>query len=123
MPKYQYHHVGIPVDREFPAESYLPHLKIYASGFFESPYGVEWLKFDPDCQVPDLVRTVPHVAFVVDNMEEALAGQEVLIAPNRPHPRVQVAFIVHNGAPVELMQYDRPEDIDWPVECLYRPDR
>jgi hypothetical protein len=51
------------------------------------------------------VKTTPHVAFAVDNLDDALRGQEVLIAPNAPSPGVRVAFIVHNGAPVELLEF------------------
>jgi hypothetical protein len=30
----------------------------------------------------------------------------VLIAPNSPSPGVRVAFIVHDGAPVELLEFN-----------------
>ena len=50
---------------------------------------------------------MPHVAFEVDDLEAALDGREVLIEPNSPSPGVLVAFVVDNGAPVELMQIDR----------------
>ena len=59
--------------------------------------------------MPELVKTVPHVAFVVDDLSAALAGKELLIAPNRPAEGVTVAFIVDNGAPIEFLQFDRPE--------------
>jgi hypothetical protein len=49
---------------------------------------------------------VPHVAFEVDDLEAALEGREVLIEPNSPSPGVRVAFVVDNGAPVELMQME-----------------
>jgi hypothetical protein len=64
------------------------------------------MRFDPDCPLPELVKTVPHVAFVVDDLEAALAGKDVLIPPNRPSPGVIVAFIVDNGAPIEFLQFD-----------------
>lgn len=56
---------------------------------------------------PELVRTVAHVAFEVDDLEEALRGQTIIIAPNSPSPGLIVAFIEVNGAPIELMQIDR----------------
>jgi hypothetical protein len=74
------------------------------SGFEDSPYGVEWMRFDPDSPLPELVRTVAHVAFQVDDLERELEDQEVLIPPNSPSEGVRVAFIVHNGAPVELLE-------------------
>jgi hypothetical protein len=75
-------------------------------GFETSPYGIEWMQFEPGCPVRDIVRRVPHVAFVVDDLEEALEGKTVLIAPNAPSGGVRVAFILDDGAPVELMQFD-----------------
>jgi hypothetical protein len=65
------------------------------------------MRFEPEAQVPDLVRRVPHVAFEVDDLSAEIAGKEILIAPNSPSPGVTVAFIVENGAPVEFLQIDR----------------
>ena len=56
---------------------------------------------------PDLVKSMPHVAFEVDDMEEALKDQKVIIEPNCPSQGVTVVFIEVAGAPVELLQIDR----------------
>jgi hypothetical protein len=50
MPELRYHHIGIPTDRPLPAEDYSETYKLYASEYFQSPYGVEWMKFDEDCR-------------------------------------------------------------------------
>jgi len=78
------------------------------------------MKFDPDCPLPELVKTVPHVAFVVDSIETAIAGKQVLIEPNSPTEGVTVAFIVDHGAPVEFLHFDRPESEIWPHESKFR---
>ena len=65
------------------------------------------MRFEPEAPVPDLVRTVPHVAFEVDDLSAEIAGKEILITPNSPSPGVTVAFIVENGAPVEFLQFDK----------------
>ena len=70
-------------------------------------YGIEWMRFEPEAPVPELVRTVPHVAFEVDDLSAEIAGKEILIAPNSTSPGVTVAFIVENGAPVEFLQFDK----------------
>ena len=103
----RYHHLGIPTDTPRQGETYIPHLKMYASGFETSEYGVEWVRFDDDAAFPDLVKTVPHVAFEVDDLEAEIAGKRVLIAPNSPSPGVLVAFIEEDGAPIEFLQIDR----------------
>ena len=65
------------------------------------------MRFEPEAPVPELGRTVPHVAFEVDDLSAEIAGKEILIAPNSPSPGVTVAFIVENGAPVEFLQFDK----------------
>ena len=60
------------------------------------------MRFEPEAPVPELVRTVPHVAFEVDDLSAEIAGEEILIAPNSPSPGVTVAFIVENGAPLQF---------------------
>jgi hypothetical protein len=102
---WKYHHLGIPTHIPRPGEVYLKHLKIHVSGFERSPYGIEWMRFDPDCPVTGLVRTVPHVAFEVDDLDAALEGQEILSRPSSPSRGVRVAMIVDDGAPVELIEF------------------
>lgn len=82
-------------------------LGIHVLGFDTSPYGVEWIRFDAGCDVPEIVRTVPHVAFAVDDLDEALTGKTILIAPNRPSAGVRVAFILDDGAPIELLEFSK----------------
>jgi hypothetical protein len=120
MSELLYHHIGIPTTKPLPEEDYIEQYKLYASGYLQSPFGVEWMKFDPDCDLPELVKTVPHVAFVVDDIKAAIAGKEVLIKPNSPAEGVTVAFIVDNGAPIELLQFDRPESEVWPRAAKFR---
>ena len=102
----KFHHVGIPTTTVREGEVYLEEYGLHVSGYDESPYGVEWMRFEPDSPLPELVRTTPHVAFEVEDLEAELAGKEVLIAPNSPSPGVRVAFIVDGGAPIELMEID-----------------
>jgi hypothetical protein len=111
---YRYHHVGIPTTETRPGEVYLEQYKMFAAGFEQSRFGVEWLRFDDDCPMPELVKKVAHVAFVVDDLQAALAGEKVIIPPNSPSPGVTVAFIEHNGAPVEFLEFEGPETEVWP---------
>ena len=100
----EYHHIGIPIQTKRKNETYLEDYRVYVSGYEESPYGVEWMRFEPDSPLPELVQTVPHVAFRVDDLEAELKGKEVLIEPNSPSEGVRVAFIVNNGAPIEFIE-------------------
>jgi hypothetical protein len=102
----RFNHIGIPTTRRFEGEIPLPHLMMTVSDHQDNPFGIQWQRYWDDAPYPDLVKTVPHVAFEVDDLEEALAGHRVIIEPNSPSAGVAVAFISVNGAPVELMQID-----------------
>lgn len=103
----KYNHIGIPTTATFDGEIPVPHLKITVSDHKNNPFGIQWQRYWDDAPYPDLVKTVPHVAFEVDDLDGAIAGQKVLIEPNSPSAGVLVAMIEVNGAPVELMQVDR----------------
>ncbi len=98
----RYHHIGIPTTEAKSGETHLKHLKLFVVSHEKSEFGVEWMRFEADAAVPDLVRQVPHVAFEVADLASELAGREILIPPNSPSDGVRVAFIVQNGGPIEL---------------------
>lgn len=106
---WRFHHLGIPTSEKKPGEKYLPHLKFYKSGFEQSPFGIEWMRFDDDCPLHELVKTVPHVAFEVEDLDRELErfNFKILTTPNAPGEGVRVAMIEHNGAPVELIEFSK----------------
>ena len=107
----KYNHIGIPTASRFDGEEDLPHLKMTVSDHENNPFGIQWQRYWDNAPYPDLVKTVPHVAFEVDDLGAALAGHKVIIPPNSPSEGLIVAFIEVNGAPVELMQYISREAI------------
>jgi hypothetical protein len=100
----KYSHVGIPTTAEKNWAGYLDDGKVHYSDFENDPYGLEWLKFDTDSPMPEVMRNVPHVAFEVDDLNAAIEGKEVLLEPFCPFEGLRCAFILHNGAPIEFMQ-------------------
>ena len=110
----RYHHLGIPTTVPKQGEVYIAKFKVYISGFETSPYGVEWMHYEPDSPLPELVKSVPHVAFEVEDLAAEIAGKEILIEPNSPSKGVTVAFIVHNGAPIEFLQFDKKDKVSGP---------
>jgi hypothetical protein len=105
---WRYHHIGIPTGTARPGEEHLSPFGLFVSGFASSPYGVEWMRFEPGSPVHPLIRTVPHVAFEVDDLDAALEGQVVIGPPGSPSEGVRSAMIVHDGAPIELISFRRP---------------
>lgn len=106
----KYNHIGIPTTERFEGEIDLPHLKMTVSDHANNQYGIQWQRYWEDAPYPDLVKRIPHVGFEVSDLNAALKGQNVIIQPNSPSEGLTVAFIEVDGAPVELMQYDRPEN-------------
>jgi hypothetical protein len=102
---WRYHHLGIPTTIPRKNEVHLKRLGLHVSGFDTSPYGVEWMRFDPDCNVSELIRTVPHIAFQVDNLAKALKGLRPIGDISSPSRGVRVAMVVDNGAPIELIEF------------------
>ena len=107
---WRFHHIGIPTNVARPGETHLPWLKVHVSGFESSPYGVQWMRFDEDAPYPEVVKSLPHVAFEVDDLARALEDQEILIEPNCPSPGVAVAMIIDDGAPIELLEFRSNSD-------------
>ena len=103
----KYNHLGIPTTSHFDGEIALPHLKMTVSDHTNNPYGIQRQRYWQDAPYLEIVKTIPHVAFVLDDLDAALEGQKVIIQPNSPSKGLTVAFIEVNGAPVELMQYDK----------------
>ena len=101
----KFNHIGIPTTERFEGEIDLPHLNMTVSDHENNPYGVQWQRYWDDYSGPELVKTVPHIAFIVDDLERELEGKNVIIKPNSPSKGLMVAFVEVNGAPIELMEY------------------
>lgn len=109
---WKYHHLGIPTDKKMPNEKYLPQFKFYVSGFSTSPFGLEWMRFEPDSPLDKLIQTVPHIAFEVHDLDYELTnrGLKVIVGPNPPADGIRVAMIEHNGAPIELIEFEKNKE-------------
>jgi hypothetical protein len=107
---WRFHHLGVPTTVERAGERYLQEFGMYVTGFESSPYGIEWMRFEEGSPISELVRTVPHLAFEVDDLEAALEGKHILSPPSSPSNGVLVAMIIHDGAPVELLQFVKKAD-------------
>jgi hypothetical protein len=103
--KWRYHHIGIPTNKPKAGETYFESYGLYVSGFGSSPFGIEWMRFEEGCPVSELIRTIPHIAFEVDDLDVALAGLGIKAEVTSPSRGVRVAMIIQDGAPVELIEF------------------
>jgi len=107
MKKFRYHHIGIPTKTAREGEIYLEKYKVHVTDHESNTYGIQWMRYEADCTLPELVQTVPHVAFEVEDLALAIKDKKVIIKPNSPSDGVLVAFIVEDGAPVEFLEFKK----------------
>ena len=101
----KFNHIGIPTTHGFEGEIALPDLQMTVSDHQDNVFGIQWQRYWPGAPYPELVKTMPHVAFEVDDLLRAISGHSIIIAPTSPSAGLVVAFVEVRGAPVELMQY------------------
>ncbi len=108
---WRYYHIGIPTNEPITGEKYLPQFKLYVSGFDISPYGIEWMRYESESPIDELIKRVPHIAFEVDDLDFELQKHnfKILTPPNAPGEGIRVAMIVHNGAPIELIEFSKDQ--------------
>lgn len=101
----KYNHMGVHTNEKFEGEIELPHLKMTVSNHEDNEYGIQLMRFWKDAPYPELVKTKPHIAFVVENLKKSIKNKKVIIPPNSPSKGLKVAFIEEKGMPIELMEY------------------
>lgn len=100
-------HFGIPTKTPQAGETYIDGLKVHLTDFSKSGNKIEFLRFEEGSWMPKIIQEVPHIAYEVANLEAALEGKEVIVKPMEGGPGLQIAFIVEEGIPVELMCFDK----------------
>jgi len=103
----RFHHLGIPTNEVKPNEIYLEQYKFYVSGFESSEYGVEWMRFESDSPVSEIIQKIPHLAFEVDDLDDAIKGKTLIGEISSPSKGVRVTMILENGAPIELIEFTK----------------
>ncbi len=98
--------MGIPTSIPRPNEKYLETYKMYVSGFETSEFGIEWMRFEEDSPISELIQKIPHLAFEVDELDQAVKGKEMLGEITTPSPGIRVAMIIENDAPIELLEFN-----------------
>lgn len=100
-----FHHIGIVTDEPQPGETYVEDTKVWVTDPADHPQRIEYLRFEADSPVTGPLRNMAHIAYRVDDLEAAIAGEEILLEPFVPMPGLSVAFIMKDGAVIEYMQF------------------
>lgn len=101
-----FEHIGLITNEKKAGEDWVESTRVWVTNPKEHPFRVEWLRYEPDSPVTGPVREKSHVAYSVENLEEASRGLKVLLAPFEVGGFVRVGFYEYqDGTVVELMQY------------------
>jgi len=103
----RFHHIGIPTTEHKPNEKYLEQYKFYVSGFDTSEFGIEWMRFEEDSPIAEIIQKIPHIAYEVDNLDAAIKGKQLIGDIATPSKGVRTAMIIENGAPVEFIEFHK----------------
>ena len=101
---YPFSHIGIPTTEEKTWDGYCEPAKFHYTDFSKDEFKIEWVKFDPDSPASKIVQSNPHVSYLVEDIDEALKGRELLGEVFSPAPGVRVAYISHNHGVVEFLE-------------------
>ena len=101
--EYKYDHFGVPIHHKREGMTYFAEYKVWASDFEKDPYRIEWIYFEKGSILHPLIQTIPHVCFLVDDIEKAVRGKKILLKPTDFEGH-RMAFIEENGVAIEFFQ-------------------
>jgi hypothetical protein len=99
----EFDHIGIPAQGKHEGMRYLESKRLRLTSPSDHPFRVERLWYEEGSPEGDLVRTLQHVAYRVDSLEEALAHKRVVAEPFGVFGGVRVGFIEVDRAPIEFV--------------------
>jgi hypothetical protein len=109
--KKAFDHIGFITTEPKAGESWVASSEVWVTNPRRLPQRVEYVR-PKQMPVVDPAQTAlwklwhwPHVAYRVENLREAIAGEEVVLGPFFPGDFVEVAFIHKDGVILEYMQY------------------
>lgn len=102
--EFEFDHIGVPAAAKLDGMRFLESKRLWLTSPGDHPYRVEWLWYEPSSPEAELIRTVPHVAYRVGSLEDAMAGENVIAEPFDVFGEVRVSFIEVDGAPVEFVE-------------------
>ena len=100
----EFHHIGIPVSEKRPDMGYVESIKVWVTDPQQSDVRVEYLYFDPDSPLPDALKTEPHAAFMVDDLDKEVEGMEFVVEPTALPEGLKIAFFYVDGMLTEYCQ-------------------
>ena len=99
-------HIGLITTEKKGEEKFVDTLKLWITSPKNNPFNIEWLRFEDDSPVIKEIREKNHIAYLVDDLEEASKGLKVLMEPFKAENFLKIGFYEHeDGTVFELMQF------------------
>ncbi|MEG1553103.1 MAG: hypothetical protein RR982_04670 [Kiritimatiellia bacterium] len=99
----KYMHTGMIVGEKLPDMIFMEPLKVWVTDASKDKYSIEFLYFEVDSPMAAAIQEQPHVAYDVENIDEAMAGKSILWN-KMDIGNAYIAFIYDNDIVVELYQ-------------------
>lgn len=103
---FKFDHVGITTTEKKENEFYYEPNKVWITDSETHPFHIEWLRYEPDSPVIDMIRKNPHIGYCVDSLKDVnLEGLELILGPMIIDEHKIVAFYKYmDGSIIELME-------------------
>lgn len=102
--KLKFDHIGVPTKNPQEGEFYIEDGKCFCTDPVKTKYNIEFLRPEDGCPYPPILLEKPHVSYLVENLDEALEGENVIVEPFQPIPTRRLAFIDVEGCIIELAE-------------------
>jgi len=99
-----FQHFGVPTSVKQDGEVFIEGLGVHVTDPEAHPYQIEFLRFEPDSWMPEIIQTQSHAAYRVDSLEEAMEGKTVVVEPFEASETLRLAFILDGDALLELQE-------------------
>ncbi len=101
---YKFDHIGVPTKNSQKGEAYIADGKCYTTDPTKTKFHIEYLRPESGCPYPPILLQKVHVSYLVENLDAALKGENVVVPPFQPIPTRRLAFIDVEGCLIELAE-------------------
>ncbi len=98
-------HVGITSTVVRPGENWVEQSRVWVTSPRDHPEHIEFLRYEPDSTVPEVIKANPHIAFRVEVLGPHIEGQEIIIPPFVVGDFLEVVFVRKYHTIFEYMHY------------------
>ena len=106
---FAFDHVGITTTVKQPNENWVERSRVWVTNPRNHPEKIEFLRYEVDSTVPELIKKNPHIAFQVASFEPHLLAPdvEIIIPPFVVGDFLEVVFVRKYDTIFEYMHYLR----------------